>query len=223
MRRPVGIDYPELKPRLFSFNSPLGACPACEGFGNVMDIDMELVVPDPTRSIRDGAIAPWNTPAYHHELEELIALADDHDLPLDAPFERLRRSQTGLIINGVPDRNFGGLNGFFAWLERRKYKMHLRVFLSRWRSYHPCPACGGTRLRPRHFAVRIGGRNIAEVSQMKIADARRLIGKLDSAGLGAAPGGDLMLDQIASPLTYLEDVGLGYFDTRPHAANAQRR
>ena len=144
-----GIDYPELEPRLFSFNSPLGACPECEGFGNVMDIDMDLVVPDPSRSIRDGAIAPWNTPAYAHELTELLALADDHALPVDVPFSELDERQRALVVEGVPEREFGGLRGFFRWLERRKYKMHLRVFLSRWRSYHACPVCGGTRLRPR--------------------------------------------------------------------------
>ena len=136
-----------------------------------MDIDMELVVPDPGKSIRDGAIAPWNSPAYSHELEELLALGPDYDLPLDVPFSKLAEEQVELIVRGIPERDFKGLEGFFAWLERRKYKMHIRVFLSRWRSYRPCPACGGARLRPEALATRVGGRNIAEVSRMKIRDA----------------------------------------------------
>ncbi len=152
-----GIDYLPLEPRSLSFNSPLGACPACEGFGNILDIDMDLVVPDPGKSLRDGAIAPWNTPAYAHELEELLALADDYGIPTDVPFRELTDEHVELIRSGVPEREFGGLNGFFQWLERRKYKMHLRVFLSRWRSYRTCPACQGDRLRPEALAVELGG------------------------------------------------------------------
>ena len=121
-------------------------------------MDMDLVVPDPGKSLREGAIAPWNTPAYAHELKELLALAGDYDMPVDVPFRDLSRRQRELIVHGVPERKFGGLDGFFAWLERRKYKMHVRVFLSRWRSYRPCPACGGTRLRPEALAARSAAR-----------------------------------------------------------------
>jgi HAD superfamily hydrolase (TIGR01549 family) len=109
-----GREFDEPEPRLFSFNSPLGACPECEGFGNVIGIDMELVVPDPSKSIRDGAIAPWNSPAYAHELEELLDLAPDYDLPVDVPFSELDERHLGLITHGVPKRDFGGLEGFFA-------------------------------------------------------------------------------------------------------------
>jgi excinuclease ABC subunit A len=161
-----GRVYPMPEPRLYSFNSPLGACPECEGFGNVVDIDLDLVVPDSRKSIREGAITPWNTPAYAHELQELIALADDYSIPLDIPFRNLTEEQKSLIREGVPDRNFGGLRGFFDWLEKRKYKMHLRVFLSRWRSYRTCPTCVGTRLRPESLATKIGGKNIAEVCRL---------------------------------------------------------
>ncbi len=158
-----GIEYPQPEPRLFSFNSPLGACPECEGFGNVIGIDMELIVPDVNKSLAEGAIAPWNTPAYEHELRELLTLAPDYGIPIDVPFKELEPRHLALITHGVRERKFGGLDGFFAWLERRKYKMHIRVFLSRWRSARTCPSCNGMRLRPEALAVRVGGKNLGEI------------------------------------------------------------
>ena len=224
-----GIEYPPPEPRLYSFNSPLGACPECEGFGNVIGIDMELVVPDPGKSLREGAIAPWNTPAYAHELKELLALARDYDLPVDVPFRELSEPQRKLILHGVPERKFGGLEGFFAWLERRKYKMHVRVFLSRWRSYRPCPACGGARLRPEALAARIGGKNLGEISAMKVRDAAAFFRALSVPPCGkrlactcrrdacttnavrsSAAGRPDDARTGAGPAGYLEAVGLGY-------------
>ncbi len=204
-----GFDYPLPEPRLYSFNSPLGACPECEGFGNVIDLDMDLIVPDPAKSLKDGAIAPWNTPAYAHELEELLALAGDYGLGVDVPYRELSEDERRLIVEGVPERNFGGLKGFFAWLERRKYKMHLRVFLSRWRSYRPCPACGGARLRREALASRIGGKNIAEISAMKIQDALKFFRGLELPDWERQVA-RIMLDQAQARLKYLVDVGLGY-------------
>ncbi len=203
------LDFPTPEPRLYSFNSPLGACPQCEGFGNVIDTDMELVVPDPGKTLREGAIAPWNTPAYAHELEELLDLADDYGLPVDVPFSKLLPEHLELIVGGVPERRFGGLRGFFAWLERRKYKMHIRVFLSRWRSYRPCPACAGARLRPEALATRIGGKNIAEVSALKIEEAADFFRTLKLTDWQRQVG-RMMLDQVCARLGYLDGVGLGY-------------
>jgi excinuclease ABC subunit A len=203
------IEYPTPEPRLYSFNSPLGACPQCEGFGNVIGIDMDLVVPDPAKSLREGAIAPWNTPAYAHELKELIALAPHYDLPLDVPFRELSARHRELILHGAPERNFGGLEGFFAWLERRKYKMHIRVFLSRWRSFRPCDACGSTRLRPEALAARLGGKNIGEISAMKVRDAAAFFRNLQLPDWQRQIG-RMMLEQVQARLSYLEAVGLGY-------------
>ncbi len=203
------IEYPSPEPRLYSFNSPLGACPTCEGFGNIIGLDMELVVPDARKSIREGAIAPWNTPAYTHELDALMELAADYGIAVDEPFSTLGAQQLKLIREGVPDRNFAGLDGFFAWLERRKYKMHIRVFLSRWRGYRTCPDCRGTRLRPEALAARIGDKNIAEISSLKIRDAAAFFKELqlsDHERLVART----MLEQISARLGYLEQVGLGY-------------
>jgi excinuclease ABC subunit A len=209
---PCGISYPELDPRLFSFNSALGACPACEGFGNQVEIDMDLVIPDPRKTLREGAIAPWNTPSYRHELEELLALAPDYGLPIDVPYAELSDEQRQLIREGVPARSFGGLNGFFAWLERRKYKLPIRVFLSRWRSYVPCPTCHGARLRPEARAVRVGGpqgRDMADLYEAKITDTLRFFREVTWSPMEhqIARG---MLEQVLARLEFLERVGLGY-------------
>ena len=202
-------EYPTPEPRLYDANSPLGACPECEGFGDVVDVDMDLVVPSPAKSIRDGAIAPWNTPAYAHELEELLALADDYHLPVDIPFHKLTEEHLTLIQNGVAERNFGGLRGFFDWLERHKYKMHIRVFLSRWRSYRPCPTCGGQRLREEALATRVGDKNIAEILSLKTRDAVTFFRSLQLSDWQRTVA-RTMLEQVQSRLQYLCDVGLSF-------------
>ncbi|MCS7306032.1 MAG: excinuclease ABC subunit UvrA [Thermoguttaceae bacterium] len=197
------------EPRLFSFNHPWGACPTCEGFGNIIDVDMDLVVPDPKKSLREGAIAPWNCPAYAHELEELLRLAPRYGIPTDVPFGELKPEHLDKIIHGIPERGFGGLDGFFAWLERKKYKMHIRVFLSRWRSARPCPACQGARFRPEALAVRIGGINIAELMALKVSDALRFFRQLQLSDWQRQVA-RTVLAQIQARLEYLEAVGLGY-------------
>lgn len=204
-----GFDHPEPEPRLYSFNSPLGACPVCEGFGSVVDIDLDLIVPDSRKTLRDGAIAPWTTPAYAHELEELLALAGDYDLPVDVPFESLTAAHLAIIREGVPERKFGGLNGFFAWLERRKYKLPIRVFLGRWRSYRTCPECGGARLAPVALATRVGGKNIADISALKIREAIAFLRGLELSAWQQQVA-RAMLEQVVARLGYLDAAGLGY-------------
>ena len=214
-------DYPDPDPRLFSFNSPLGACPCCEGFGNIVDVDMDLVVPDPGKSLREGAIAPWNTPAYGHELQELLALAGDYAIPVDIPFRQLTAEHRRLIQEGVPERNFGGLKGFFAWLEKRKYKMHLRVFASRWKSYYPCPACGGARLRPEALCTRVGDQNIADIQRAKITDVLNVFRTLPLSEWERRVG-RMMIDQIVDRLGLSRTRGAGLSISGPHAADTQR-
>ncbi|MEL6897854.1 MAG: excinuclease ABC subunit A, partial [Planctomycetota bacterium] len=211
------IDYPDPDPRLFSFNHALGACPTCEGFGDQVDVDMDLVVPDKTVSLRDGAIAPWNSPAYKHELRELLRLARDYDLPVDIPFKKLKKRHLKLIQHGVPERDFGGLDGFFAWLERKKYKMHVRVFLSRYRSYNRCVACAGRRFNDTALSYRLVDQRGGQHSIADIMDAR-----IDHAADLFDPEGPLALSQhqrritkepmrqVVSRLKYLHQVGLQY-------------
>ena len=201
--------FPTPEPRLFSFNSPLGACPECEGFGNVIDLDMELIVPDPAKSLRDGAVAPWNSKAYLHELEELIELAPDYDLLLDVPFSELSKKHLRIIQEGSPQHEFGGLAGFFAWLERHKYKMHIRVFLSRWRSYRKCPSCHGARLRDEALAVQVGGSSVADICKLEVRDAIKFFHDLELSERETHVG-RMMIEEVTSRLSYLESVGLEY-------------
>ena len=203
------IDFPDPVPRLFNFNNPMGACPTCEGFGDIVDVDMDLVVPDKSVSLADGAIAPWNTPSYEHEKHELLELADDYDIPVDVPFSKLKKKHLKLIHHGVPERNFGGLDGFFAWLDRKKYKMHVRIFASRFRSYRPCEDCGGKRFKREALAYKVGDRNIADLLNMEAAQAGEFLSSLKlpkrESDISSEPRRQL-LDRIG----YLETVGLGY-------------
>jgi len=203
------IDFPPAVARLFNFNNPLGACPRCEGFGNVSDIDMDLVVPNREKTLREGAIAPWNSPSYRHELDELLSLAGRCKLPVDVPVKNLKAKDWKIICEGVPERKFGGLNGFFAWLERKKYKMHIRVLLSRYRSYRTCPECNGQRLRPESLAYQIAGKNMAELSSMQAGEASRFFSDIalnDRDNVIAKEP----LRQVLDRLSYLDQVGLSY-------------
>ena len=203
------IDYPDPVPRLFNFNNPLGACPTCEGFGDIVDVDMDLVVPNKKLSLAEGAIAPWNTPSYEHEKHELLELAEDYDIPVDVPYTKLKKKHLKLIQHGVPERSFGGLDGFFAWLDRKKYKMHVRIFASRYRSYRTCETCHGKRYKPEALAYRIGERNIADILSMQADEADEYFAKLKLAKreqqIAREP-----LRQIRQRIGFLQTVGLGY-------------
>ncbi len=201
-----GFSEPEAA--LFSFNSPHGACPECEGFGSVHYIDMDKIVPDPSKTLREGAIVPWKSPAYQHELDELIAIADQHDLPLDVPFSEMGKEHLDLIWQGDRANDFGGLNGFFRWLEKRKYKMHLRIFLARWRSWRDCPQCHGRRLNDTALAWQIDGRNIAELSATSIDELIQCLEAGESASDDRAQ--TQLVHQITDRLRYLQQVGVGY-------------
>ena len=203
------IELPAPEPSLFSFNSALGACQRCEGFGSIHRLDMDRIVPDQSVTLRDGAIVPWTTPAYKHELEELIALADDYNLPLDVPFYELTQEHIRLIWNGVDERKFGGLDGFFNWLEKRKYKMHLRIFLNRWRTYETCPDCQGRRLNSNALAFRIGDYNIATLSSIPVSETIEFFVNLQLEPWQVTITKQV-LKQIQRRLGYLEQVGVEY-------------
>jgi len=201
------LRYEEPEPRLFSFNNPYGACPRCQGFGNTIDFDLDLVIPDKTKSLGEGAIDPWNKPKYRPLFTDMKRFAKQEDIPLDVPWVELDAAQQELILDG--DGKFLGVRGFFQYLERKKYKLHIRVFLSRYRGYSTCPECRGTRLRLEARQVKIDGKNICEVCAMTVEDAATFF-----AGVQLSPEeaeiAERLLQEIRERLRFLNDVGLEY-------------
>src|SRR5579862_3099133 len=204
-----GATYQEPEPRLFSFNNPYGACPRCQGFGNTIDFDLDRVVPDKSKSLADGAIEPWTKPRYRQLAMDMRSYARDKSIPLDAPFRQLNAAQRDAIIEGDRKADFPGVKGFFSWLERKKYKLHVRVFLSRYRGYALCPDCRGTRLRAEARAVKIAGRSITEVCQMTVKEARPFFQALQLTAAESTIA-DKVLEEIQLRLQFLDEVGLDY-------------
>jgi excinuclease ABC subunit A len=202
-----GSRYEEPEPRLFSFNNPYGACPRCQGFGNTIDFDLGLVIPDKGKTLNEGAIEPWTKPKYRPLFTELKRFARQLAIPLDVPWHQLDAEQQRLIVDG--DRSFGGVRGFFQYLERKKYKLHVRVFLSRYRGYSLCSACGGTRLRVEARQVKIEGKNICQVCGMTVEEAARFFDQLTLSTQQAAIA-DRLLVELRERLRFLNEVGLEY-------------
>ncbi len=201
------IKYEEPEPRLFSFNNPFGACPRCQGFGNTIDFDLDLVIPDKQKTLADGAIEPWTKPKYRPLFTDLKRYAKQAEIPLDAPWAELEEEQQNLVLNG--DGKFLGVRGFFAYLERKKYKLHVRVFLSRYRGYSLCPECNGSRLRKEARQVKIEERNICEVSALTVEDAFRFFEQVQLSPEQAEIA-EKLLEEIRERLRFLNDVGLEY-------------
>ena len=202
-----GIRYEEPEPRLFSFNNPYGACPRCQGFGNTIDFDLDLVIPDKGLTLSEGAIEPWTKPKYRPLFTELKRYARQRNIALDVPWSQLDPEVQQAIIDG--DGKYLGIRGFFAHLERKKYKLHVRVFLSRYRGYSTCANCGGARLRPEARQVRIAGKNICDICSMTVQQAMRFFAalQLTPQEIGIA---DKLLEEIDERLRFLDDVGLEY-------------
>jgi excinuclease ABC subunit A len=197
----------EPQPRLFSFNNPFGACPGCHGFGNLIEVDLDLVVPDKNKSLAEGAIEPWSKPHYRGQQAELRRFARRRGIPVDRPWARLDESQRRQVLEG--DDEFTGVLGFFRWLEAKKYKVQVRAFLSRYRGYQECPSCHGSRLRPEALRVKVGGKSVDEVSALSVRDARRFFATLvleDTEKTVASK----VLYEIDRRLGFLADVGLDY-------------
>ena len=205
--RVCGIPYEDPQPRLFSFNNPFGACPTCHGFGNIIELDMDLVVPDPSKSINQQAIEPWSKPHYRAHLAALKRAAKKAKLRLDAPWSELTDDEKRFVMDG--DAEFDGVRGFFRWLEKKKYKVHVRVFLSRYRGYLTCPDCGGARLRREARDVRIANRTIDRVSALTVREAQDFFGTLALSEKESTIA-DKVLKEIRRRLSFLSDVGLDY-------------
>jgi excinuclease ABC subunit A len=206
--RECNIPYELPQPRLFSFNNPFGACPVCHGFGNVIELDMDLVVPDKSKSIQQNAIEPWSKPHYRAQLAELKRAAKGRGIRLDVPWSDLTEPEKRFVIEG-DGGGFEGVRGFFRWLERKKYKVHVRVFLSRYRGYLTCPECSGARLRREARDVQVGSRTIDAVCGLTVRDADQFFAGLDLSEKDAAVA-DKVLREIRKRLGFLRDVGLDY-------------
>ena len=201
------IRYEEPEPRLFSFNNPYGACPKCQGFGNTIDFDLDRVIPDRSKTLAEGAIEPWTKPKYRPLFTDLKRYAKQAGIPLDMAWDDLQEEHRNLILNG--EGRFLGIRGFFNHLERKKYKLHVRVFLSRYRGYSLCAACNGKRLRMEAQQVRINGKNICQICALTVEDAYRFFSELElSPGEAEIP--DKLLQEIRERLRFLNDVGLEY-------------
>ncbi len=206
--RTCGLLYEDPQPRLFSFNNPFGACPTCHGFGNIIELDQELVVPDQAKSINQGAIEPWTKPHYRSQLAELKRAAKSKRIRLDVPWADLTAEEIAFVMDGDSE-DFEGVRGFFRWLERKKYKVHVRVFLSRYRGYLTCPDCQGTRLRREARDVHVGGVTIDKASARTVREAEQFFSHLQLTDKEAAIA-DKVLKEIQRRLGFLRDVGLDY-------------
>jgi len=202
-----GRGFEEPQPRLFSFNNPYGACPTCHGFGNLIEVDQDLVIPDKDRTLRKGAVEPWNKPHYKTAQAELRRFARRRGVSLDTPWKDLPEEHRRLVLEG--DEEFQGVVGFFRWLETKKYKVQVRVFLSRYRGYQVCPACHGARLRPEALGVQVGGKSIDAICALSVREALSFLADLrfeEADGTVAAK----VLFELRRRLQYLTDVGLDY-------------
>ena len=230
------ITYKDPSPSTFSFNSPLGACETCRGFGRSIGVDYGLVIPDSALSLRQGVIKPWQTESYKECQSDLLKFARKRNVPMDIAWRNLTDAQRAWVIEGEGEwtKNvWYGVRRFFAWLETKAYKMHIRVLLSRYRSYTECSACKGARLKPDALLWRIGtqrigaqhlgtqhvgaenlgkpGVNIRELLLLPIDDSRRFFASLELPAL-LDQAADLVLKEIRARLQYLSNVGLGYLN-----------
>ena len=221
----TGRTFRAATPALFSFNSPLGACPNCRGFGRVIEIDYRLAVPDQSLSIDQGVIKCWESDIYGESKKDLYVFTKKKKIPTNVPFASLTPEQRDFVINGEPGygeengktwpKYWYGVKGFFRWLEKNTYKMHVRVFLARYRAYNPCPACHGQRLQPESLCWKWQGHTLPELYQLPVSDLLAQLQKchiMYDTGSGAAEdrSESLAYDSIVTRLRYLERVGLGY-------------
>src|SRR3954468_18143641 len=202
-----GTIYAQPEPRLFSFNNPFGACPTCQGFGNTIGLDLDLVIPNPQLSLADGAVEPWTKPQYEWARAELRRFARQERIPLDVSFQELTKQQQNAVINGK--NGWSGVRGFFEWLETKKYKLHVRVFLAKYRGYTLCPDCGGGRLRQEARDVLVGDRTLPQVAALSIKDGSHFFDSLELPPEEMAIA-DRILFEIRRRFRFLVDVGLDY-------------
>src|SRR5262245_15229775 len=212
------IHYAEPTPAMFSFNSPLGACETCRGFGRVIGVDFGLIVPDEAKTLKEGAVRPWQTASFKECQDDLEKYAKKRKIPMDVPFRDLSASQKEWVLEGEKEwvswrkswpGVWYGVRRFFKWLESKAYKMHIRVLLSKYRAYTECVQCLGTRLKPDAQLWRLDGRSIHDLTLLPIEKVKGFFQQL-SLPKPLDEATDLLLGEIRTRLGYLCDVGLGY-------------
>ena len=200
----------EPEPRLFSFNNPFGACPRCQGFGNTIDFDLNLVIPDKSLTLNTGAIDPWNRPKYRTWFTELKKHAKTLNIPMDTPWHDLSPEHQEVMLYGDKGKSgFVGIYSFFTEMEKKKYKLHVRVMLSKYRGYATCPECRGQRLRAEARSVRINSRNICEVAAYTISAAYAFFSALKLNPMQEEIAGPI-LEEVRERISFLDAVGLDY-------------
>ena len=204
-----GITFEEPSDLMFNFNNPLGACPTCEGFGNVTGIDENLVVPDRSRSVYDDAVMCWRGQIMSEWKREFIHIASRHDFPIHKPYNELTREQLDLLWHGDADGTWKGIDGFFQWVQSKAYAIQFRVMLARYRGKTVCPTCHGSRLKPQASYVKVGGMTISELVHMPVKDLAQWFKALQLEEIDALVAKRL-LTEINNRLDYLCEVGVGY-------------
>jgi excinuclease ABC subunit A len=202
-----GQIYEKPQPLLFSFNHPLGACPECKGFGQILKYDEDLIVPDKSLSLAKGAIEPWTKPSHRWWYRQFLEAAKDSKIDLQKPYGQLSQKDRGLIFKG--NKQFEGVNAFFEYLETKRYKLHVRVFLSRYRSQFPCPSCQESRLKSQALRVKLQGLNIQQVCNMAVKDSLHWLLNLPLTQHERSVAAEV-LRQLEMKLSFLKRVGLGY-------------
>ena len=202
-----GCDFREPTPPLFAFNSPLGACVTCQGFGRVIGVDLEKVIPDPSLRLDERPVATWNTPAYESAYDDLFRACRRYAVRTDVPVERLSAHEREVLLKGRGE--FYGIHGFFEWLETKRYKIHVRVLLARYRAYRLCPECRGARLGPPSLSVRFRDRTISELADLSLRDLKAWFDLLSLTPEEEARLSSVVAE-IRSRVRYMNDVGLEY-------------
>ncbi len=201
------ILYDDPFPNLFSFNSPQGACPVCHGFGDLAVLDEDKIIPDKSKPLEDGAVEPWTKPVSRWWMKELLRAARKKGIPTQVPYKNLNPEGQRFVMDG--GGSYSGVKGFFDWLQTKKYKVQVRVFLSRYRKYVPCPSCRGTRLNPRALSVRVSGRSIADVTRMTVKEALGFFRSLELAPFERQVA-EKLAAEVLNRLKFLLEVGLDY-------------
>jgi excinuclease ABC subunit A len=202
-----GLELPDPTPLLFSFNHPVGACPVCKGFGNILRYDEELIIPDGYLSLTEGAVDPFEKPAASWWKDQMLSGAEASGIDVNVPYMKLPKKHRDILFRG--DRNFHGIDDFFDDLESKRYKLHVRVFLSRYRKGVKCKDCGGRRLSPEALAYKISGHDIVELSEFPISEVIKLFEDIDISPFQKDVAKE-PLRQIGLKLGFLQRVGLGY-------------